>query len=271
MNYSLIFLFIFILGTVIGSFLNVVIFRLNTGLSLVHGRSKCMTCNHKLSWYELIPVFSYLFLKGKCRKCKTAISRQYITIELLTGIIFVFIAIHFLKALLVAPSLFVFLFLIFAIIFSILMIILVYDLRHKIIPDNLVWTFNILSFLVIFINYETAFPLFRGPSIWNFLAGPILALPFALLFYVSKGKWMGFGDAKLMLGIGWMLGLAHGLSSMILSFWLGAIVGVLLIFFSKKKVGMKTQVPFAPFLIISALIVFLFNIDLFSLSLLFNI
>jgi len=269
MIYSLIFLFIFLFGIIIGSFLNVVIFRMNTGLSIHKGRSKCMTCSHKLSWYELIPIFSYIFLNGKCRKCKTKISKQYLIIELLTGSIFVLIGIHFLEVLIISPLIFIFLFIFFSLLFSILIVISVYDLRHKIIPNNLVYIFDFFAFLLLFVNYHTVFPLFQIPSIFSFLSGPIIATPFAIISLISKEKWMGFGDAKLILGIGWMLGLAFGITSIILSFWLGAIIGLLLILF-KKRVGMKTEIPLAPFLAISSIIVFLFSLDLFYLSLLFN-
>lgn len=262
--YILIFLFIFLFGTIIGSFLNVIIYRFNTGLSISRGRSKCMTCSHKLKWYELVPIFSYLVQSGKCRKCHSVISKQYFIVELLTGAVFVLIGIHFLQALILSVPLFVFLFSVFAIIFSLLIVISVYDLRHKIIPDRLVYTFDTIAFLLIFVNYITASPLFVFPSLLAFLSGPIYALPFALLWLFSKGKWMGLGDAKLMLGIGWMLGPVFSLSSVFISFWIGGIASIFIILFSSKKVGLKTEVPFAPFLILGALLVFLFNIDIFS-------
>ena len=268
--YILIFVFIFLLGTIIGSFLNVVIYRFNTGLPIVSGRSMCMTCSHKLSWYELIPLVSYLFLSGKCSKCKSAISKQYFIVELTTGLMFVLVALHFLEALFVSNTLYIFLITIFAFIFSLLIVISVYDFRHKNIPDKLVFVFIVVCFLSIFINYQTANPLFILPSFTNLLAGPILALPFALLWLLSKGKWMGLGDAKLMLGIGWMLGMSLGLASIILSFWIGAVVSLLIILFNKKrKIGLKAEIPFAPFLAIGAFIVFLFSINIFSLSKLF--
>ena len=270
--YILIFIFIFLLGTIIGSFLNVVIYRFNTGLPIVKGRSMCMTCSHKLCWHELIPLFSYLFLRGKCRKCKTSISKQYFIIELVTGLMFVLIALHFIQALFVSSALYVFLVTVFAFIFSILIVISVYDIRHKIIPDKLVYVFIAISFLLIFVNYQTANPLFVLPSIMAILSGPLFALPFALLWFVSKGKWMGLGDAKLMLGLGWMLGPSLGFACVILSFWIGTIVSLLIMLFNKKKkIGLKTEIPFAPFLIIGALLVFLFHIDIFSLVKLFGL
>jgi len=269
--YILIFIFIFLFGITIGSFLNVVIYRFNTGFPVVKGRSMCMSCGHKLKWYELIPLLSYLLQSGKCRVCKAPISKQYFFVELLTGLMFVFIGLHFLQALFISSLLFAFLFFIFVFLFSLLIIISVYDIRHKIIPDKLVFIFDVSAFLVIFVNYTTANPLFVLPSVMDLLSGPLFAMPFALLWLISKGKWMGLGDAKLMLGLGWMLGPVLSLPSVILSFWIGAVVSLFVMFLSKKKkINMKTEIPFAPFLIIGAFIVFLFNIDIVALSGLFH-
>ncbi|MFA6392710.1 MAG: prepilin peptidase [Candidatus Paceibacterota bacterium] len=256
---TLAFIIIFLFGTIIGSFLNVVIFRLNTGKSIAKGRSICMTCNRDLRWYELVPLFSFLIQRGKCLRCKESISYQYPLVEFITGISFVLIAYHFLPALLFSSSLYLFLVVLYAFLFSLLIVIGVYDVRHKVIPDQLVYLYTFISFFSIFLS----------PSFSHFIAGPIIALPFALIWYLSSGKWMGLGDAKLMLGLGFMLGLPLGVSSLVLAFWIGAVVGLLIMFFSRSKVNMKTEIPFAPFLIISAFIVFLFNLDIYTLSSLF--
>lgn len=266
----LIFVFIFLLGIIIGSFLNVVIFRLNTGKSMVNGRSICMICNRILRWYELIPILSFVLQRGKCRRCKEKISYQYPLVEFITGLIFLLIAIHFLPAILITPMSYLFLVLFFAFIFSLLIVISVYDLRHKIIPDNLVYLFSLVSLLSIFINHSNIGVLFVWPSFPNIIAGPLLAAPFALLWFLSKGKWMGLGDAKLMLGIGWMLGIYIGIAAIILAFWIGAVIGIIIMIISRKKVSMKTEIPFAPFLIIGTLIAFLFNLDFFALASLFQ-
>lgn len=266
----LIFVFIFLLGTIIGSFLNVVIFRFNTGKSIAKGRSICMTCNRTLRWYELIPVFSYLFQLGKCRRCAEKISHQYPIVELLAGLMFVLIAYHFLPVFIFTSVSYVFLVTFYVFIFSILIVISVYDLRHKIIPDNLVYVFAFVSFLSIFINHTIVGNLFIKPDVYSIVAGPLLALPFALIWFISKGRWMGLGDAKLMLGIGWMLGIYQGLAAIILAFWIGSIISLAYMYISRKKINMKTEIPFAPFLILSLLIVFLFNINIFSLSALFR-
>jgi leader peptidase (prepilin peptidase) / N-methyltransferase len=274
----LIFVFIFLLGTIIGSFLNVVIYRFNTGKSIVHGHSICMTCNKSLRWYELIPVFSFLIQSGKCRRCASAISHQYPIVEFGTGFIFALIAYHFLPILAISYWSFIFLLILFAFIFSLLIVISVYDIRHKIIPDKLVYLYALVSFFSVFLSYESGFVSLQWPSLINILSGPIFALPFAFIWIISKGKWMGLGDAKLILGIGWMLGPLVALSAVIISFWMGAIWGLFYIFLSKNisdskmmKIGMKTEIPFAPFLILGTLISFFFNLDIFSLVILLEI
>jgi len=242
-----------------------------------------MTCNRTLRWYELIPVFSYLFQLGKCRRCAESISHQYPLVELITGLMFVLVAFHFYYILFFSPIIYILFVIIYVFVFSLLIVISVYDLRHKIIPDTLVYTFIVISFLSIFINYTSLGswstssvslsiipkPLFILPSLLNIIAGPLLALPFAFLWLVSKGKWMGLGDAKLMLGIGWMLGVYQGLASVVLSFWIGAIISLFIMFFVNKKINMKTEIPFAPFLIISFFVIFLFNMNIFTLASIF--
>jgi prepilin signal peptidase PulO-like enzyme (type II secretory pathway) len=264
--YIFAFVLIFFLGTIIGSFLNVVIYRFNTGKSMVKGRSICMTCNKNLRWYELIPIFSFLIQHGKCRRCAVKISEQYPLVEFGTGLLFVLLAFHFMPVLSFSYWSYIFLVVLYAYIFSLLIVISVYDIKHKIIPNKLVYMYAIVSFLTIFIAHGVTGGLsLAWPSIWALFSGPIFALPFAFLWLVSRGKWMGLGDAKLILGIGWLLGPMASLAGVIIAFWLGAIVSLFVMFFSHKKIGMKTEIPFAPFLIIGTLIVFFFNLNIISL------
>jgi len=266
----LIFIFVFLLGTIIGSFLNVVIYRFNTGRTMVSGRSICMNCNNNLRWYELIPVFSFLIQSGKCRRCASKISHQYPLVELLTGLVFALILFKFLPLLFVSYSLYLLYVVLFVFIFSLLIVISVYDLRHKIIPDKLVYTFGIISLLSTFINPSQLGTIFALPSIYTLIAGPLIALPFVLIWYFSKGRLMGLGDGKLVLGIGWILGISQGIFAIILSFWIGTIVSLVIMFLSKKRMNLKTEIPFAPFIIISAFLTFLFNLDISSLIKLFS-
>lgn len=260
--FILLFPFIFfVFGLIIGSFLNVVIYRINTKKSL-GGRSSCMSCQYKLHWYELIPIFSFLFLKGRCKNCQTKISVQYLLVEFVTGLIFSFLFLKFQNIFLTSLLTFGFVYLYYAIMFSLLIIIAVYDLRHKIIPDILSFVFILLAFVGIFF--------FRTFSIWELLSGVFIALPFYLLWLISRGTWMGLGDAKLALGLGYFLGFPLIFSAVVLSFWIGAIVGLFIIILSKifkgyGNYGMKSEIPFAPYLVLGTLLAFFFNFSLFPL------
>lgn len=268
--YTLALIFIFLLGTIIGSFLNVVIYRLGTGKSIVHGRSICMTCNKTLQWYELIPVFSFLIQSGRCRRCASSISHQYPIVEFIAGLVFVLITIHFLPVLSFSQNVFIVLVTFFSFIFSLLIVVSAYDIRHKIIPDTLIYLFIFLAFLSLFINYSGVGSLIVLPSLARILAGPLFTLPFVLLCLISQGKLMGLGDVKFILGIAWLFPPTSTFAALTLSFWIGTIVSLALILFSKKKIGMKTPIPFGPFLAVSAFIVFFFGLNIFSFASLFH-
>ncbi len=253
----------FILGLIIGSFLNVVILRFNTQKSF-GGRSGCMSCRNKLQWYELIPVFSFFGLGGRCRNCKTKISFQYPLVEFITGLIF---ALLFLKLqdLFFTDTLgFVFNYAFYAVVFSLLIVIAVYDLKHKIIPDILAFVFGVLVFAGLFFLNPSGFLGFslHMPTLLGFFSGPIIALPFAFFWLVSSGRWMGLGDAKLAIGLGWLLGLPLAISGVVFAFWIGSVVGIALVIFSKKY-KMKSELPFAPYLVLGAMLVFFFGLYLF--------
>ena len=260
---------IFLFGNIIRSFLNVVIYRFNSGKSL-GGRSICMSCAHTLHWYELIPVFSFLIQRGKCRTCASKISHQYPIVEIVTGIIFSLLTLHFSQILAVSQERFLFLLVYFMFLFSILIVIAVYDMKHKIIPDKLSYSLAFFSFVSLFINQSGIGSFFIKPSLIDISAGPLIAFGFALIWIFSKGRLMGLGDAKLALGIGWILGMTSGLAGIVLAFWIGAVFGILMLVFSNKKVGMKTEIPFAPFLILGTLIAFMFNLNFLSLAQLFS-
>ncbi len=258
---------LFLFGTIIGSFLNVVIYRLGTSRKIVNSRSVCFSCSKKLYWYELIPIFSFMIQKGRCRGCASRISHQYPAVELLTGLVFLILAYHFLPVF--SPAIYIWQLVYFMFLFSLLIVISFYDLRHKIIPDHLVYTFIFFSFLLSFLDFSGFSLQFVWPDIWQIFAGPLLALPFFIIWLMSHGRLMGFGDIKLMLGIGWMLGIYSAIASLMIAFWLGAIVGIYLLIIAKYKVSMKTEVPFAPFLVLGAFIAFIYEISLFDLPFLF--
>ncbi len=256
-------IFIFILGTIIGSFLNVVVLRHNTGMSVTRGRSQCFSCGKTLVWFELVPLASFFWLRGKCRGCKSKISWQYPAIEFITGVLFLLAYLHEGFSFYL-PSYFF--------IMSVLVVIAVYDLRHKIIPDDLVFLFGGVSFILAIHGWLYG----SGTTLLDVFAGLLLALPFGALWLFSKGKWIGLGDAKLMLGIGFLLGFTHGVSAVVLAFWIGALwsIGLLLVSRSHKhrrRVTMKSEIPFGPFLIIATLLVFFFGWDVMGLSSMFGI
>jgi prepilin signal peptidase PulO-like enzyme (type II secretory pathway) len=146
-----------------------------------------------------------------------------------------------------------------------LIAIAIYDYHHKIIPDLFVFVFAGIALATMIAQYQLG-----NAAVYDLLAGPLLAAPFALLWLVSKGRWIGFGDAKLALGIGAMLGLVLGVSAIVISFWLGAGVALLLMARRKNKLGMKSEIPFGPFMIAATFLTFLFQFDVFGLRIIFS-
>lgn len=256
-------LLIFIFGTVIGSFLNVVIARYNTGMTL-GGRSKCFTCNRTLRWFELVPILSFIAQGAACRRCRSKISWQYPVIEILVGVLFALIFWYFPPLSVTAAFDTVF----YLLITSILIVITVYDARHKIIPDPLVYTFAVLALLKLFVGPDLSFV---TPTLWQVLAGPILALPFAALWFFSRGTWMGLGDAKLTLGIGWVLGISAGISAIILAFWIGAIISLSWVWFAFRKFKMRYEIPFGPYLILGMYIVLFWHVQVIDTQVLLEL
>ncbi len=256
-------IFSFIFGTIIGSFLNVVALRWNTGTGL-SGRSKCMSCGRSLTWIELIPVASFLMQRGTCRKCRSKISWQYPLVEFLSGAIFVLIFFRF-PPLSALAALNTFIYLVAT---CLLLAISIYDVKHKIIPDPMVYAFDALALASVFVGGASWL---HAPHLWTILAGPILALPFYLIWLVSRGRWMGLGDAKLTLGIGWLLGLNGGANALILAFWIGAAASLLWMFAKMGKFKAKTEVPFGPYIVLGFYLVLLFGIQAIDMRMLASI
>lgn len=241
-----IFLFIFIFGLIIGSFLNALIWRLHTGESMMN-RSKCPKCSNMIAWYDNIPVLSYLFLLGKCRRCRAHISLQYPIVELITGLLFL-LAFNFefkilnFDLLLINYEFFLTLFRDFFLI-SVMIIVFIYDLRWYLILD--VVTLPAIGTLFV-LN------LLLGISWQSLLISGIIGGGFFLLqFVVSRGKWIGGGDIRLGVLMGVALGWPMIITALMLAYIVGAIVGVGLILFGKKKWG--SQVPFGIFLSVATI------------------
>ncbi len=223
-----------------------------------------MSCQSTLLWYDLVPVLSFCALGGRCRNCKTKISIQYPLVELASGLIFAGLFLKFQDLFFVNTLSFAFTYAFYATMLSLLLVIAVYDIRHKIIPDIFALIFGILAFVGIFLFNASGFSP-HLPTLWEFLSGLFLSLPFALMWFLSRGTWMGLGDAKLAVGLGLLLGPAKILSGAVLSFWSGAIVGIGLVIFS-KKLKIKSEIPFAPFLVLGTILAFFFELHIFPLG-----
>ena len=242
-NLLLYFLF-FCFGTIIGSFLNCLLYRLEVNKSFVFGRSICPKCKHELAWNDLIPIFSFVFLGGRCRYCKKRISFQYPLIEIISGILLVALFWY------AGPSIeLAFL----AFIFFCMLAIFIYDLRHFIIPDKILFPLIFATFVYVSITNSIVLPLLSALG---------AALFFLIIYLASKGKWMGFGDVKLAVFLGLFLSWPNIALGLFLSFVIGAIIGTGLMIFSNK--GLKSEVPFGPFLITGSVIAFFWGQEIIN-------
>jgi len=255
----LIYLFIFGLGAIIGSFLNVVILRLKKGEDFVNGRSHCTKCSHVLKWYENIPLLSFLILRGKCLKCKKKISWQYPIIEFVTGSLFLLSFLKIFNNFVCLECIDTTLFLVFSwVVISFLILIFVYDIKYYLIPDKI----SMPAVIIVFIWQIVLSVLKNGKFIFEdvwllLLSGIIIGGFFALQFIISKGKWIGGGDIRLGFLMGVILGWPYGLVALFLAYILGLIYAVPVISFGKKK--MKSQIPFGTFLTVATLIVLFYG------------
>ncbi len=278
--------FSFLIGAAVGSFINVLVLRLapekaeaeGTSLSkAVSGRSFCDSCKKTLRWFELIPVFSFIWQKGRCLRCRKRISWQYPIVELLAGIVFVLIfwklvQFPFLKITLGSFGFYAFVFL-WWLIASVMLAISVFDFKYYLIPDFLLYfligfglILNIFYFFVKVSAFNTG-PNFSGSLVyllgsdtWFLRLG--LGVVFAvvtigLAYLMSFGKGMGFGDIILAFGLALVFGWPDILALMLFSFVIGTIASLTLIYLKKRT--MKDIVPFAPFLGLGFMTLFLFG------------
>ena len=221
--YSTVFLF----GIVIGSFLNVCIFRIPEGEDISRPRSHCMTCGYVLKWYDLVPVFSYLFLKGRCRKCGTKLSVQYPLVEALNGIFYVVVFLA--NGFNVTSGL-------YCIVTSALIVITVIDWRTFEIPRSL----NIFLFVIAIVNMIFDIGHWKSYVIGFFVISAFLWI----LYQVSDGRAIGGGDVKLMAAAGLLL----GWQKVIVAFLLGCILGSILHLARMKLTGAGKQLAMGPYL-----------------------
>jgi leader peptidase (prepilin peptidase)/N-methyltransferase len=254
----------FFYGLLFGSFFNVLIYRLPRGESIVFPASRCQTCNHTLSWFENIPLFSFLFLRGKCRKCKTKISIQYPLIELATGLyslslIFVLgdqiqwamtgnwwnwieVFLQYFTLLLFLP-------------------IAIIDIRHYIIPDELTIAGIILALAVSFLpDGITPLQSITGALVGG---GSLLLAGFFGKIILKKEEAMGGGDVKLLFWLGALFGWQAALGTIFIGCAVGSVVSIALI--TLKKVESDKAIPFGPYLCAGALIFVVFGKQLLAL------
>jgi len=240
-------------GLVVGSFLNVVIYRVPRKESVVRPRSRCPGCGTQLAERDNIPVVSWVLLRGKCRTCGEPISARYPLVELLTGALFVAAALRF-GLDWVLPAYLVF--------FASLVAITFIDLEHYIIPNRVLYPtlFIAMPLLVLAAAAQD-----QWGNLERALLGAVLAWAFFLILHLISPRGMGFGDVRLSFLLGLFLGwldLRHVFLGVFLGFLLGSIVGLGLMAFRRR--GRKDHIPFGPFLAVGAVIAVLFGSSILS-------
>ena len=257
---------VFVFGAIIGSFLNVVIYRFHTGRS-INGSSHCMSCQTQLRWFELFPLFSYLVLRGKCRTCGSYIPARYFLVELLTALAFLSVYVHGGSVMEMFLT---------SVLFALLIVVAVYDLYHFVIPNELVVLVSLVAVAIL------GAAILTGASFMILVPAVLSALGafafFGGLWKISGGRWIGFGDAKLAIPLGFLAGAPGVFSLVVLSFWIGAIVSIVLLgiqYIAKRgqihlrffgtPLKMGSEVPFAPFLIVGFLLSYFFGVDVLEI------
>lgn len=244
---------LFLVGLVVGSFLNVVILR-GSLLKSLGGRSHCRSCKRNLTPRELIPVISFLIQKRRCRACNTVLLWQYPLVELGTATLYGIAGWYILSHNMVWWQSFFYLSISFVGIAAAIYIF-VSDLKFYIVPNGAA---ALLFLIGIMASVARSW---HNGLIWEVLgrdigSSIILCLVLASLWFFSHGRWMGFGDAKLILATSLILGFPLSIVAFLFSFWLGALAGITLILLHLKKVG--EHIPFGPFILAGSLLAYFF-------------
>jgi len=239
----------FIFGLVLGSFYTVVGERMPEGKSIITPPSHCPNCGHVLKFYELIPVFSFIFLRGKCSKCKSKIPVLSTLIELLTGILFL------ISFLVFGISIKFFIALVFI---SMLMIIIVSDIRYMLIDDEILIIASILIFILSIFEYGIKVALFN--VLYGIICFIIMFLIKILGDFIFKKESMGGGDIKLMFVFGLTMGIPLSIASIFLASFIGLPISLIML-----KKNSSHELPFGPYLSIAAIILFLSQIDIVNI------
>ncbi len=248
-----------IFGLIIGSFLNVVILRLPEEQSLL-GHSRCMHCGHELGPLDLVPLFSFIFLRGKCRYCRKPISSRYFFIELSTAALFAISYLFFPAAMTSKgiDQLSLLLLLRALIVVAVLIVVFVIDYEHYLILDKIVYPSSlILLGINIYLDLLQHNPAPQSLTLISLLSSLGLFLFFGAIYFFSNGRWMGFGDVKFSIFLGLATPYPYLILNIFLSFMIGAVFGSLLMLFGGKK--MSSHLPFGTFLAISSIIILWFG------------
>jgi len=233
-------LVVFLMGLVFGSFVGAFTYRLPRSKSIVKGRSVCDNCGLRIAWYANIPVFSFLFLKGRSLCCGKKISLRYPIIEFSTALFFVFLYLNLYQNLL--------LFFVYCLLFLLTLSVFIIDFEHQIIPDELILLLFFVSLFFLFENtnffYEKIF------------AGFLFSLFLLLIHLFTQGRGMGLGDVKFTIPIGIILGLEKGVYWMLASFLTGGFIASILLVIGKAK--LKQKIAFGPFLVVGFWLLYFF-------------
>lgn len=233
-------IFAFVIGTSIGSFLNAVIYRLHVGQSPWRGRSYCPHCKHELAWTDLVPILSYLVLRGTCRYCGKPISPQYILVELAMGLLALVMILRFGVSVPAAVGI---------VMAAFLLVIFVYDLRHQLILDRVSVPAMVVALLGSLLLGRSALSLLIGAAVG--------AGVFFVQFALSKGRWIGGGDIRLGAVLGLMLGWPLVAVNLVLAYFSGVVVALGMIIAKRKS--WTSVVPFGTFLSLAGIVTFLWG------------
>ena len=234
---------ILVLGLSIGSFLNVVIFRLGKKRGIFLGRSECANCGHLLKWPDLIPILSFVILKGRCRYCKRQISWVYPSVEIITAV--AFLSFIYLGAVFNHRTIYG------LILISGLIVIVFSDLLEMWIPDKIIIPLAILALIANMTQPDLSLKIATALVIGSL---------FAIISLASKGRSMGLGDAKLVFFMGLALGYPLGVAAVLISIWVAALVGIGMVI--AKRGTMKTALPLGTFLGSVSIVAIIFRNEL---------
>ena len=249
-------------GASIGSFVQVIALRFNVS-PIMKGRSKCLSCGEALRASDLIPIVSYLLLRGKCKYCKSAYGVSALVVEVLFGLVFLLLY----KIIIIGqPTLMLSLWwlLYYTALFATLGVMALYDKAHSYIPVPFIATFLGITAIMFIMR------IVENPELSTFLAPIFVALPFFAIWFITKGKGLGFGDIILFFGVGAFFGILQGFAVLAISVWIGALYGLYIKFIVEKKKNHMTAIPFVPFIVIAFLFVLFTGVDVFSIAMSFS-